>query len=198
MLISLLQRKTRASSPLAPLPLADAGDSADDVRVMLGGYGEEAQDKEEVRRIMEAEKAAFLSEFMRRAMNKEGSCGVSSALTRAVRGLPPDKINELFGKLGGEGSDVCKAFRRSLFAFEDVAALDDVTVQRMLHDVDTMIIGYALLDASDAVKEKFFRNMTKRGAEYCKEDMQFMQKENKAMIKEAQNSIVYAVLRGKT
>lgn len=67
-------------------------------------------------------------------------------------------------------------------------------MQRMLHDVDTMIIGYALLDASGEVKEKFFRNMTKRGAEYLREDMQFMQKENEAKIKEAQNSIVDAVL----
>lgn len=81
-----------------------------------GGYG--------VRRIMEAEEASFLDEFMRRAMGKENGCGVSSALTRSVRELPPDKVRLLFDKLDGIGSDVCKTFRRSLFAFEDVASLD--------------------------------------------------------------------------
>lgn len=67
-------------------------------------------------------------------------------------------------------------------------------MQRLLHDVDTMIIGYALLDASNAVREKFFRNMTRRRAEYLWEDMQFMLEENKTKIKEAQNDIVDAVL----
>lgn len=191
---SEIDRAVSARKVIRGYLLENADENADEVRAMLGGYGEEAHDKAEIGRIMESEAASFISEFMRRAMSKEDVSGVSSALTRAVRLLPPDKMRSLFDKLGGEDSDVCRAFRRSLFAFEDVATLDNVTVQRMLHDVDTMIIGYALLDASGEVKEKFFRNMTKRGAEYLREDMQFMEKENKAKIKEAQNSIVDAVL----
>lgn len=189
-----IDRAVSARKVIRDYLLENAAGDADDVRAMLGGYGEEAHDREEVGRIMEAEKEAFLVEFMRRAMSKEDRGGVSSALTRSVRELPPDKAQALFDKLDIIGSDVCKAFRRSLFAFEDAASLDDVTVQRLLHDVDTMIIGYALLDASDAVKEKFLRNMTRRASEYLLEDMQFMQKENKAKIREAQNSIVDAVL----
>lgn len=121
---SEVDRAVSARKVIRDYLLENAGENADEVRAMLGGYGEEAYDKTEIGRIMEAEAASFLSEFMRRAMSKEGTSGVSSALTLAVRGLPPDKMHSLFDKLGGEGSDVCKAFRHSLFAFEDVATLD--------------------------------------------------------------------------
>lgn len=64
--------------------------------------------------------------------------------------------------------------KKRLFVFEDVVLVDDRGIQRIMKDVDPKDLPVALRGVTDEVREKFFRNMSKRAAEMLKEEMAFM------------------------
>jgi len=59
-----------------------------------------------------------------------------------------------------------------MFVFDDLAALDDRGMQELLKAVDKEGLMLALRAASDAVKEKIFKNMSERAVQLLKEDME--------------------------
>jgi hypothetical protein len=58
------------------------------------------------------------------------------------------------------------------FAFDDFVKLDDRTMQLVNSEVDSQILAVALKDAKEEIKEKFFRNTSKRSASMLQEDIE--------------------------
>lgn len=61
-----------------------------------------------------------------------------------------------------------------MFLFEDILALNDQAIQRVLKDVDTKVLTLAMKATSDELKEKFLKNMSDRAAEMLKDELQFL------------------------
>ncbi|HEX4871704.1 MAG TPA: flagellar motor switch protein FliG [Nevskiaceae bacterium] len=59
-----------------------------------------------------------------------------------------------------------------MFVFDDLASLDDRSIQTLLRDIPTDKLGLALKGADASVKEKITRNMSKRAGEMLIEDME--------------------------
>jgi flagellar motor switch protein FliG len=59
-----------------------------------------------------------------------------------------------------------------MFVFDDMAEVDDRSVQTLLREVSTETLGLALKGADPRVKERLLRNMSKRAAEMLVEDME--------------------------
>jgi flagellar motor switch protein FliG len=59
-----------------------------------------------------------------------------------------------------------------MFAFEDMAKLDDKSVQAVLREVDSARLVIALKGADAALTEHFLKNMSSRAAEMLKDDME--------------------------
>lgn len=59
-----------------------------------------------------------------------------------------------------------------MFVFEDLAKLDDRTLQRVISDLDAEAMAIALKGASEAVFSRFIKNMSTRAAEMLQEDME--------------------------
>ncbi len=85
--------------------------------------------------------------------------------------------------------------RKLMFVFEDVIHINDRGVQQILKEVDTKELAVALKGASEAVKEKIFKNMSKRAAEGIKEEMEFMGPVRLKTVEEAQQRIVAIIRR---
>lgn len=64
--------------------------------------------------------------------------------------------------------------KKRLFVFEDVVLIDDRGLQKLMKDVDQKDLSVALKGVTDEVKEKFYKNMSKRAAEMLKEEMTYM------------------------
>ena len=80
-------------------------------------------------------------------------------------------------------------------AFDDLMKVSDRVIQRMLNVTDHLIIQKALLGASEEIKDKIFRNMSKTAETMLREDMVYMEKLAPEEIEEARASICYTIFR---
>lgn len=82
-----------------------------------------------------------------------------------------------------------------MFVFEDIITLDDVSIQRVLREVDTKELSLALKGCSEEVSETIFRNQSKRAAAALKEDIEFLGPVRLMDVEKAQQRIVNIIRR---
>jgi flagellar motor switch protein FliG len=92
-------------------------------------------------------------------------------------------------------SELADEVRLLLFTFEDVVKLDDRSIQMVLKEVDQKDLAIALRGVSEDVRSRIFSNMSERGAELLKEEIDFQPPQRKRVIEEAQGRIVGVVRR---
>jgi flagellar motor switch protein FliG len=98
-------------------------------------------------------------------------------------------------QLAASNSELADEVRLLLFTFEDVVKLDDRSIQMVLKDVDQKDLAIALRGVSDDVKARIFANMSERGAELLKEEIDFQPPQRRRVIEESQGRIVGVVRR---
>ncbi len=69
---------------------------------------------------------------------------------------------------------LAEEIRKLMFVFEDLVKVDDKGMGLILKEVNNESLLKALKSAPDALKDKIFRNMSKRGAEMIKADLETM------------------------
>lgn len=98
-------------------------------------------------------------------------------------------------ELAKADGELAEEIRLLLFTFEDVVKLDDRSIQMILKEVDQKDLAIALRGVSDDVSGKIFGNMSERGAELLREEIQFQPPQRKRVVEEAQGRIVGVVRR---
>jgi len=116
---------------------------------------------------------------------------VAEMLNQVDRGAEKN----ILGNLERENPELATEIKNLMFVFEDIGMLDDRGIQRVLKEIDTKELGLALKGASEAVSEKFFKNMSSRAAEMMKDDMQFMGPVKLKDVEASQQRIVDVVRR---
>jgi flagellar motor switch protein FliG len=91
--------------------------------------------------------------------------------------------------------DIAEELRAMLFTFEDILKLDDRTIQLVLKETDQKDLALALRGVDDDLRERVFSNMSERGAEMLREEIQFMAPQRRRVVEEAQGRIVAVVRR---
>jgi flagellar motor switch protein FliG len=120
-----------------------------------------------------------------------GVKSLADILNSSDRTTERNVLDEL-AKADGE---LAEEIRLLLFTFEDVVKLDDRSIQMVLKEVDQKDLAIALRGVSDEVAGKIFGNMSERGAELLKEEIQFQPPQRKRVVEEAQSRIVGVVRR---
>jgi flagellar motor switch protein FliG len=92
-------------------------------------------------------------------------------------------------------SELAEEVRMLLFTFEDIVKLDDRSIQMVLKEVDAKDLGLALRGVNDETKERIFKNMSERGAEMLREEMEFQPAQKRSVVEEAQGRIVGVIRR---
>jgi flagellar motor switch protein FliG len=95
--------------------------------------------------------------------------------------------------LATEDDEVANEVRSLLFVFEDILKLDDRSIQMVLREVDSKDLGLAMRGASADVQSKILDNMSQRGAEMLREEMEYMPPQRRRVVEEAQTKIVGVV-----
>jgi flagellar motor switch protein FliG len=86
--------------------------------------------------------------------------------------------------------EMAEKVKSLMFVFEDLINVDDRGIQTILKEVSTSDLALALKTASDELKEKIFRNMSKRAAEMLKDEMEVMGPVRVSDVEKAQENIV--------
>ena len=89
--------------------------------------------------------------------------------------------------------ELAEEIKKRLFVFEDIIRLDDRSLQRVLREVDMKELGLALKGATEDLRTKFFKNMSKRAAEMLQEDMDYMGPVRVKDVEESQQKVVNVV-----
>jgi flagellar motor switch protein FliG len=97
--------------------------------------------------------------------------------------------------LAASSSELADEVRMLLFTFEDIVKLDDRSIQLVLKDVDAKDLGLALRGVGDETKDRIFANMSERGAEMLREEMEFQPAQRRSIVEEAQGRIVAVIRR---
>ena len=92
-----------------------------------------------------------------------------------------------------EDPDLAEEIRKRLFVFEDIVALDDVSIQRIMREVDFKDLAMALKGANDEVSEKIYRNVSQRAGESLKEDIDLLGPVRVKDVEEKQQRVVQVV-----
>jgi len=94
-----------------------------------------------------------------------------------------------------EDPKLADEIRKRMFIFEDINSLDNASIQRIIREVDSKDLALALKGASEEVRERIFRNVSKRAAEMLREDLEFMGPVRLREVEEAQQRIVAVIRR---
>jgi flagellar motor switch protein FliG len=94
-----------------------------------------------------------------------------------------------------EDPELVEEIRRLMFVFEDVKMIDDKAIQRIMKELDNKEVALALKMASEELKDKFLSNVSSRGADMIREDMEFMGPVRVSDVEAAQQRIVDIVRR---
>jgi flagellar motor switch protein FliG len=157
---------------------------------------------------------------LRIAVMGETNPGVVEALERGLRHKLSNVINQEFSSAGGVDSlaeilnragrstertvldgissaddGLADEIRQKLFTFDDIVILSDRDIQLVLREVDQKDLALALRGVNEQVKERVFANMSTRGAEMLREDLDSAQPQRRAVVEEAQGRVVAAVRR---
>ncbi|WP_055668118.1 flagellar motor switch protein FliG [Desnuesiella massiliensis] len=94
-----------------------------------------------------------------------------------------------------EDPELAEKVKESMFVFEDIITLDDVSIQRILREIEVKDLALALKGCSDEVANAIFRNQSKRAAASLKEDMEFLGPVRLMDVEKAQQKIVGVIRR---
>jgi len=97
--------------------------------------------------------------------------------------------------LAQEAPDLVEEIRRLMFVFEDIAKLSDRDIQTLLKNVESSQWAMALKGASEELKEKIFKNMSKRAADLLREEMEYLGAVRLSNVEQTQQQIVDIVRR---
>jgi flagellar motor switch protein FliG len=140
----------------------------------------------EVARVMEGKLETVLQREWAAAGGVRSLAAILNAANRTTE-------RNILDHLQQEDEAVANEVRGLLFVFEDILQLDDRALQMVLREVDAKDLGLAMRGASTEVQEKILSNMSQRGAEMLREEMEYMPPQRRKVVEEAQSKIVAVV-----
>lgn len=175
----------QAALVLSDLPEHNRADIARRIAVMERTSPEILKEVEKV--LKEKMSTVFQQDFTQAG----GIDTVVNVLNQVDRGT--EKL--ILEELEKEDAELADEIRQRMFIFEDVITLDDASIQRVVREVDSKELAKALKGASEEVKDRIFRNISKRAAEMLREDLDFMGPVRLREVEEAQQNIVGIIRR---
>ncbi len=116
-------------------------------------------------------------------------------LASILNNIERDFEETIMERLAEIDPELAEKVRSLMFVFEDIATLDDRTIQKILQTVQTQTLALALKGASEEVKDSILRNLSERAREALVEEMDLMGAVRKQEVMEARNQVV-AEIRG--
>jgi flagellar motor switch protein FliG len=82
--------------------------------------------------------------------------------------------NAILTSLEDDDAELAAQLKGLMFTFEDVLKLDDKSLQELLREISNEDLAKALKMVEENARDKIYRNMSKRGSEMLKEDIEMM------------------------
>lgn len=137
----------------------------------------------EIQRVLEHKMMTVVPVEQTQAGGVESLVAILNMVDRATE-------KSILEELENEDPALADEVRRRMFMFEDIVKLDDVSIQRILREVNTKDLAIALRGAAEEVKNRIFKNMSQRAGKMLKDELEFMGPVRLRQVEEAQQKIV--------
>ena len=131
--------------------------------------------------------------------------GNAASQTKAMGGykVAAEIMNNLDGSIEAElmesikeiDEDMGNQIQDLMFVFDNLKEVDDRGIQSLLREVSSDVLVVALKGADDGLKEKIFKNMSKRAAELLRDDLETKPPMRLADVEAAQKEILITARR---
>ena len=118
----------------------------------------------------------------------KSTANILNFMDSSVEGMIMDQIREFDAELGEKIQDL-------MFVFDDLANINDRGIQALLREVSSETLVLALKGAEDALKEKIFKNMSKRAGEMLRDDLEAKGPVKVSEVEAAQKEILVVARR---
>ncbi|OQX62641.1 MAG: hypothetical protein B5M55_07720 [Desulfococcus sp. 4484_242] len=86
--------------------------------------------------------------------------------------IDPESSDLILNEMDERDPELATQTKQGMFVFEDLVLVDDRGLQKLLRSVETRDLAVALKGASEAVKEKIFKNMSERAGEMVVDEIE--------------------------
>jgi flagellar motor switch protein FliG len=120
--------------------------------------------------------------------------GVRSAATILTQ-VKKDPSKKIVEELDQQNAALSQLIQENMFVFENLLDIDDRGIQALVREVTTDSLVMALKGADDELKDKIFKNMSKRAAELLRDDLEAKGPVKLADVEIAQKEVVAVARR---
>ncbi len=124
-----------------------------------------------------------------------GTIGGVKPLVDILNNVDRGTEKSILDELDRNEPELAEKIRSNMFIFEDITTLDNTSIQRVLREVDTRDLAYALKGSSEEVANAVYTNMSKRAAQTLKEDIEFLGPVRLIDVEKSQQNIVSIIRR---
>lgn len=103
---------------------------------------------------------------------KSASVGGLKAAANILNAMESSREAELISAIRGQDAGLSGRIEELMFVFDDLAELDDRSMQTLLREVPSARLVTALKGAEPGVRERIFANMSKRAADMLRDDLE--------------------------
>lgn len=103
-------------------------------------------------------------------ISREAYGGVR-AVAEVLNRMDANSSKEILDHIEQDDPNLVETIRQLMFTFEDLMKIDDAGMKELIGRIDRKVLTMALKGTSDAMKERFLNNMSQRGAQLLREDM---------------------------
>ncbi|MFA0055854.1 flagellar motor switch protein FliG [Vibrio echinoideorum] len=135
----------------------------------------------ELNEIMEKQFAGQAGAQAAKIGGLKAAAEIMNYMDNNVEGVLIDQIRD---------QDMATQIQDLMFVFENLIEVDDQGVQRLLRDVPQDILQKALKGADEGLREKIFKNMSKRAADMMRDDIEAMPPVKVSEVEAAQKEIL--------
>ena len=89
--------------------------------------------------------------------------------------------------------DLAQSIIDEMFLFDNLIEMDDLGIQRLLKEIDSNSLKFALKGAPEALRDKFLKNMSTRAADLLREDMEGSGPVRMSQVEKEQKAILLVV-----
>lgn len=128
--------------------------------------------------------------FQDATISRERAAGGMEAVANILNLVDKNSEGRIMGALDEKDPDLAEAIRKLMFVFDDLAKVDDKSIQTLLKEISTDELAIALKSVGEEVKQTFFRNMSERAAQIMQEDMEAKGPVRLSEVERAQQEII--------
>ncbi|MDA9557533.1 flagellar motor switch protein FliG [Vibrio sp.] len=121
----------------------------------------------ELNEIMEKQFAGQAGAQAAKMGGLKAAAEIMNHLENNIEGMLMDQIRD-------QDEEIATQIQELMFVFDDLVEIDDQSIQKLLRDVPQDALQKALKGADETLRQKIFKNMSRRAAEILQDDLEAM------------------------